>query len=143
MILVLFFCTIIYSFIFIFILLVLSNLKIKIKKGDIKLMIFLLNKFPILKIHLNVDWITKKLSRIRTKNKIKVDKNTLSMIKALSPKIEMLNLSVKLGFENAALTSFTVTAICIVISNLLYYAVETKNIKKIKYKIEPIFRREK
>lgn len=63
----------------------------------------------------------------------------LSAVKKIKPKISYLDLKVILGTENAVITAFINSAICIIISVLLpYIAIDLKK-ENYKYYIEPIY----
>ena len=60
-------------------------------------------------------------------------------IQNIKPKIERINLNVKVGSESVILTSVAVLLISTAVSYLLKYTVEKFDSKKQKFKIEPIY----
>ena len=161
MVLVLFFALIL-AIIFIFFI---STLKINIEKLeisneventpivkelDISLEIYIFNKFKILKKHITKNNMqelksSKKLEKLKnkllSKNKLeKKRKNVkvdLDIVKYLNPKLQNINLELKLGTEDVVLTSFLIVIISIAISMLLSKAIDKYDENKYKYKIIP------
>jgi hypothetical protein len=83
---------------------------------------------------------SKKIEKIdfnEAKKYIKTNKEIFSLFKKI--KIEYLNLSIKIGVEDAVLTSYIVAVISSVISIILPYFVENNDNEKYKYVIEPIY----
>jgi hypothetical protein len=83
---------------------------------------------------------SKKIEEIdfnEAKKYIKTNKEIFSLFKKI--KIEYLNLSIKIGVEDAVLTSYIVAVISSVISIILPYFVENNDNEKYKYVIEPIY----
>lgn len=121
-----------------------------IKKDDennfnIKISLVLFKKFTWLFINLN------KTRMRKIAQKAHLDKNTLKKLekdfkfedlknlKGLRPKIEKLDLLIKLGLEDVVITSYLIVAISILISNILPFLVEPQNYNNCKYKTEPIY----
>ena len=96
------------------------------KNYKITILIYILEKIPILKLELTKD----KLDKINVKDKIKninitniktnnIDKETLKKIKKLKPRIKYINLFANIGTEDAALTSYIVAIVSTGIGILL------------------------
>lgn len=112
---------------------------------NIKISLVLFKKFTWLFINLN------KTRMKKIMQKAHFDKNTLKKLekdfkledlktlKGLKPKIKKLDLIIQLGLEDVVFTSYLITAISILISNILPFLVETKNYNNCKYKTEPIY----
>lgn len=79
--------------------------------------------------------------KIIAKNKSKVNKDeikkNLNILKQVNPKLEQINLELKLGTEDVVLTSFFIVIISILISMLLTKTIEQYDEEKYKYKIIP------
>ena len=60
-------------------------------------------------------------------------------ILGIRPKISYMNLALKVGVDDVLLTTYLVPIISTFLAILLPYAVESENIKNIKYKIEPVY----
>ncbi len=161
MVLVFILCTIVIIatlFIFIF---TLSTLKIKIKNLEITNMketatrIFPNYEFKIsLYLFGKIKWFSIKIDNRKFKNKYKkmildtislkqlgqdFKKQDLKYIETLKPKISHLNFKVKLGTEDAVLTSFIVFAISTIISILLPYRIKKYDKNKYYYQILPLY----
>ena len=121
-----------------------------VKELDISLEIYIFNKFKILKKHITKNNMqelksSKKLEKLKnkllSKNKleekrknVKVD---LDIVKYLNPKLQNIDLELKLGTEDVVLTSFLIVIISIAISMLLSKAIDKYDENKYKYKIIP------
>ncbi len=157
MILVLFFCAIVILVMLAVMLPLLSTIRIEItdfelsnKKHiepnyEIIYSLVLLNKIKWLSIHLN----DKKMRKMYTKMHLeridikKIEKDIkLSDIQEFArvkPKLTRLNLQIKLGVEDVIITSYLVPILCTILTILLPHITEKKNIRNIKYKIEPVY----
>ncbi len=112
---------------------------------NIKISLVLFKKFTWLFINLN------KTRMRKIAQKAHLNKNTLKKLekdfkfedlknlKGLRPKIEKLDLIIKLGLEDVVITSYLIVAISILVSNILPFLVEPQNYNNCKYKTEPIY----
>ena len=75
----------------------------------------------------------------KIKEKIPINRDTLSILKKLKLEIEKLNLKINIGIEDAVLTSFIVGIIASLIGIILPHLVKNRNNKEIKYIVEPIY----
>lgn len=170
MVLVLLFCTILIIVISFFFLIIFSTLKIEIKnfkvsnlytnkentistnlnepfKYEIDIALEILNKLKYFSLNLNdkkIKKITLKMHLDKTKIQELERKISISDIKELikiKPKISYMNLKLKLGIDDVLLTTYSVPIISTVISILLPYIVEQKNVNNIRYEISPIYNR--
>lgn len=170
MVLVLLFCTILIIVISFFFLIIFSTLKIEIKnfkvsnlytnkentistnlnepfKYEIDIALEILNKLKYFSLNLNdkkIKRITLKMHLDKTKIQELERKISISDIKELikiKPKISYMNLKLKLGIDDVLLTTYSVPIISTVISILLPYIVEQKNVNNIRYEISPIYNR--
>ena len=150
-------CAIIIVITLVIMVILLSTIKLKIKdfelanKKHIKpnyeviFSFYFLNKIKWLSIRFN----DKKMRKIATKIHLeridikKLEKDlTWSDIQAIiriRPKISQLNLRIKVGVEDVLITSYLISILCSIFSILLPRVTEKKNIKNIKYKIEPVY----
>ena len=157
MVLVLFICTILFIFIILLIFILLSSLNIKINnynKTNLKkeknnyeliLSLYLLNKFKWLSFKFD----KKKLHKISLKmhlDKIDIKKlerdfkiSDIKNILKIQPKLTFLDLDFKVGLEDIILTTYLIPIISSILSIILPFVTENKNVKNIKYKIEPIY----
>ncbi len=142
MVLVLFFLGFIILISILIEVLIFSALKIKIENDKFQIILYALGKIPIIKFHFDRKIIKEKIKKYNSKTKLKIDNTSIKIVKEISPKLERLDLRMKVGLEDAAYTSFITSIISIAISVLLPYLVETKNIQNIKYEIMPIFNRQ-
>lgn len=120
-----------------------------IKELDISIGIYVFNKFKILKKHITQNNMqdlksSKKLEKLKNKllnkntlNKRKNIKADLSFGKYLNPKLQNINLELKLGTEDVVLTSFLIVIISIAISMLLSKSIDKFDENKYRYKIIP------
>lgn len=157
MILVLFLCAILFVVILLIILTILSTVKIKINNLEamspkkfahnykVEIALELFGKIKWLKFRLNENKL-KKLSAKMHLERIDIKQLErdlkLADIKAIlgiRPKISYMNLKLKVGVEDVLLTTYLVPIISTFLSVLLPYAVESENIKNVKYKIEPVY----
>ena len=157
MILVLFLCLIIILIMLAIIFTILSSINIKIKdfelanikhiepNYEVVISFELLNKIKWLSIRLNNKKMRKMykkmhLERIDIK---KIEKDLkfsdIQEILKIKPKISQLNLKIKLGVDDVIITSYLVPIICSIFSIILPNVTEKKNIKNVKYKIEPLY----
>ena len=74
-----------------------------------------------------------------TKEKKKIIKSDIDVLKKLNPKLQEIKLELKLGTEDVILTSFLIAIISIIISMLLSKVIEKFDEKKYKYQILPIY----
>ena len=117
-----------------------DNYKVRIK-------LLFLSKVPIFAINLNSKkmrdiYSSKKLEKIdykKIKSKIPNRINIFKLIKILQIKIKSLNLKVKIGTIDILSTSYIVGIIASIISILLCFTTNKKDIKKVYYKILPIY----
>ena len=117
-----------------------DNYKVRIK-------LLFLSKVPIFAINLNSKkmrdiYSSKKLKKIdykKIKSKIPNRINIFKLIKILQIKIKSLNLKVKIGTIDILSTSYIVGIIASIISILLCFTTNKKDIKKVYYKILPIY----
>ena len=153
----------------IFILLILSDLKIMIEntkfssrrkeknmcngnfefdyRYNFKIRLYLFGKMPYFQININkgkiekfnAKKISKIISKLKNMKKIEIDKNDKEKLRRLLPKVEKLNLKIKIGTEDTIITSFLSSIISIIISLILPYFVKYKDIKNIKYKLIPLY----
>lgn len=124
----------------------LTNMK-ENKKLDygVILSLYLGKHFKWISIYLNDEKLRKAYNKMQLE-KIDLKKleqdfkwEDLSAVKKIKPKISYLDLKVILGTENAVITAFINSAICIIISALLpYIAIDLKK-ENYKYYIEPIY----
>lgn len=145
-----------------FLIFITSTLKIKIENlqiGNYKnnreyrafLQLYFLNKIKIFSIRINNERIRKmysskqieKIDFNKIKENIPINRETLSIIKELKLEIEKLDLEINIGIEDAVLTSYLVAVIASLISILLPHFVKSRNNKKIKYVVEPIYNKTK
>lgn len=125
----------------------LEKSKLNKQKFKILFQIYFLGKIKILSINLNSPKIKKIYSNQNLKNidfkeiskKIPLNKENIKIIKDLKIKLENFNFSVKIGTEDAILTSYIVAIIASVIGIILPYLVDKNYKKDCKYKINPIY----
>ena len=157
MVLVLFLCAILFVVILLIILTILSTVKIKINNLEamnqkefahnykVEIALELFGKIKWLKFKLNEN----KLKKLSTKMHLeRIDIKQLEKdlkladikeILGIRPKISYMNLALKVGVDDVLLTTYLVPIISTFLAILLPYAVESENIKNIKYKIEPVY----
>lgn len=147
----------------IFTILLLSKLQIEIKnlkignkeenkgrikdKYEVKIILYFLEKIPILWFRLNDERIrkisnSKQLEKIDLKaieKNIKFNKETLEIIKNIKIKISKLNLRIDLGTEDAILTSYLIAFIASLIGLILPHIVQKNKINNCKYIVNPIY----
>lgn len=126
----------------------LGNKKIVEKnKYEVKISLYFLSKIPIFWVNLNKNKIrkiydSKKLEKIdfkMLKNELKLNKQTLKMIKAFKIRIKKLELKVGLGTENAIITSYLVALIASSIGIILPHVTEKNEIQNCNYIVKPIY----
>ena len=157
MVLVLFFCTIIIIVTLLIILVLLSTIRTKINNFklsnlnvektnyQIKISLYFLNKIKWLSVTLDknrIHKITKKmhLEQIDIKQLEKDFKiSDLKELLKVKPKLIYLNLKLKIGLEDIMLTTYAVPLICTALSIILPFICDKKDIKNIKYNIDPIY----
>ena len=168
MVLVLLFCTILIIVISLFFLIIFSMLKIEIKnfkisnlttnkekftcanpnkysKYEISIGLEILNKIKYFSLNLNsrkIKKITLKMHLDKTKIKELEREISISDIKEvmnIRPKISYMDLKLKLGIDDVLLTTYSVPIISTLISILLPYTVENKDVNNIKYEVKPIY----
>ena len=148
----------------IFTILLLSKLQIEIKnfkignkeenkgrikdKYEIKITLYFLEKIPILWFKLNNKRIrkisnSKQLEKINLKaieKNIKINKETIKVIKNMKIKISKLNLRIDLGTEDSILTSYVIAFIASIIGIILPHIVQKNKMKDCKYIVNPIYK---
>ena len=125
----------------------LEKSKLNKQKYKILFQIYFLGKIKILSINLNNPKIKKIYSSQKLKNmdfkkiskKIPINKETIKIVKGLKIKLEKFNLNIKIGTEDAILTSYIVATIASVIGIILPYLVDKNYKKDCKYKVNPIY----
>ena len=157
MILVLFLCVIIMLLIIAIIFTLLSTIKIDIKNFEatnkqhikqnyeVAISLNILNKLKWISFRLNAKKMKKLVIKMHLE-KIDIKKlerdlqlSDIQEIFRIRAKISSLNLNIKIGMEDAVITSYIVPIICTVISLILSHITEKKNISNIKYKVEPVY----
>lgn len=121
--------------------------KVKINVG-----LYLFKKIRIVKIKINDKELKvfnfkiplKKINEINKNSLYSVIKNLKENyrrlnIKNIKPEFEKFKLNLKLGTENAIVTSFTVFSVSNIITFILQSTINKYNNKKYNYKIEPIY----
>ena len=156
MILVLFFI-IIFIVLLAIILIIFSSIKITIQnldysnlkreKSNYKI-IFSFNMFAKFR-WLNIKLDKKKIQKMFKKMHLEritikeIERNfrisDLKEIANIKPKLEFLDLKVKIGLEDIMLTTYAVPIICTILSIILPHITERKNIKDISYEIKPVY----
>lgn len=149
------------------VIILISNLKISINKLElsneientpilkefkIAVGIYFFNKIKILNKSINKDDLqnvknSKRIEKMKnkflkedtTKEKKKIIKSDIDVLKKLNPKLQEIKLELKLGTEDVILTSFLIAIISIIISMLLSKVIEKFDEKKYKYQILPIY----
>lgn len=168
MVLVLLFCTILIIAISFFFLIIFSTIKIEIKnlkisnlitnkekvtcadqnkysKYEVSIGLEILNKIKYFSLNLNyrkIKKITLKMHLDKTKIQELEREISISDIKEImniKPKISYMNLRLKLGLDDVLLTTYSVPIISTLISILLPYTVEKKDINNIKYEVNPMY----
>ena len=157
MILVLFLCAIIIIAMLLIIFTLLSTIKIIIKdfelankrhvepNYEVVISLNLFNKVKWISLRLN----NKRMRKMYTKMHLeridikKLEKDlTPSDIREIiniKPKLASLNLQMEVGVQDIIITSYIIPIICSIFSIILPYVTEKKNIKNIKYKVDPVF----
>lgn len=157
MILVLFFCTIIVLITLAVIFIILSTVRIEVRdfelasvkhiepNYEVVISFSLLNKLKWISFRLN----NKRMKKMYTKMHLeridikKLERNIkpsdIREIIKIRPKLTRLDLQMSLGIENVIITSHIIPIICTILSIMLPHVTEKKNIKNIKYKIEPVY----
>lgn len=157
MILVLFLCVIIMLLMIAIIFTLLSTIKIDIKNFEatnkqhikqnyeVAISLNILNKLKWISFRLNAKKMKKLVIKMHLE-KIDIKKlerdlqlSDIQEIFRIRAKISSLNLNIKIGLEDAVITSYIVPIICTVISLILPHITEKKNISNIKYKVEPVY----
>lgn len=124
-----------------------SNLDIKKAKYKIVISLFLLNKIKWLSLKLDKE----KLHKISVKMHLekidikRIEKDfRLSDIRELiklKPKLSLLNLDLRFGLEDIIITTYLIPVICTIFSLILPTLTKMKNLKHIRYKVNPIYNR--
>ena len=157
MILVLFLCVIIMLLMIAIIFTLLPTIKIDIKNFEatnkqhikqnyeVAISLNILNKLKWISFRLNAKKMKKLVIKMHLE-KIDIKKlerdlqlSDIQEIFRIRAKISSLNLNIKIGMEDAVITSYIVPIICTVISLILPHITEKKNISNIKYKVEPVY----
>lgn len=147
----------------IFTILLLSKIQIEIKnlkignkeenksrikdKYEVKIILYFLEKIPILWFRLNNERIrkisnSKQLEKIDLKaieKNIKLNKATIQTIKNMKIKISKLNLRIDIGTEDAILTSYLIAIIASLIGIILPHIVKNNKMNNCKYIVNPIY----
>lgn len=147
----------------IFTILLLSKIQIEIKnlkignkeenksrikdKYEVKIILYFLEKIPILWFRLNNERIrkisnSKQLEKIDLKaieKNIKLNKAIIQTIKNMKIKISKLNLRIDIGTEDAILTSYLIAIIASLIGIILPHIVKNNKINNCKYIVNPIY----
>ena len=121
-----------------------------IKELEISIEIYILNKIKIYRKNITNQSLqnmnsSKRLEKLKNtildngiKNKDKKNnKIDVDILKLLKPKLQQINLELKIGTEDVVLTSFLICIISILISMLLSKTIEKYDEEKYKYKIIP------
>lgn len=158
MILVLFLLGTFILILFLCLVIMLSILKINIKNlqvqnilvpqitydAEVEIGLYLFGKIPLLKKCINKAKLKKtklgeKFKSLKISKDIKLNAETIKNIKILSPKIEYLELNIKLGTEDTIYTSFAIFIISTIISNILPHLVKENNYHNIRYELSPLY----
>lgn len=151
--------------VFIIIIILTSTLKVKLKELkvsnevpntpilkelEISIGIYIFKKVKIFEKSINKEKMqnmknSKGLNKLKSKfldgNNVKEKKQKIKMdfgfLKQLKPKLEKIDLELKLGTEDVVLTSVLICIIAIAISIILAKTIETYDENKYKYKIDP------
>lgn len=123
----------------------LTNLEKNNKNYNIILSLIIFNKIRWLKVKFDnkkVKKIFKKMHLERVNIK-EIERNIkLSDIKELiniKPKLESMDLKVKIGLTDVILTSYAVPVVCSVLAIVLPHITEQKNINNIFYEVKPVY----
>lgn len=124
-----------------------NNIDSNLKQYKVKISIKFLNKIPIFWFNLNNKkmkkiYSNKRLEKIdfdKIKNKVKLNKDFLIMLKEFKIKLRSLNLKIELGTQDATFTSYIIAIIASIISIFLPYVIYYKDINKCKYKLVPLY----
>ena len=161
MVLVYFFYTIIFAIILFMIFIILSTIKIRIENllmtnmseipqkqqpnYHITFSLYLFNRVKWFSISINRLKMQKLYSKIQL-DKIDIKKiekdfsfQDLKLLKKIKPNVSLLNLELKIGTEDAILTSFIVFLISTGISILLPHVIKRYDKNKYKYLITPLY----
>lgn len=117
----------------------------KYSKYKVSIGLETLNKIKYFSLNLNsrkIKKITLKMHLDKTKIKELEREISISDIKEvinIRPKISYMDLKLKLGIDDVLLTTYSVPIISTLISILLPYTVEKKDVNNIKYEIKPIY----
>ena len=63
----------------------------------------------------------------------------LKEIVNIKPKLEFLDLKIKLGLDDVILTTYAIPIICTIIAIILPHVTDKKNIKNISYEVKPVY----
>lgn len=149
------------------VIILISNLRISINKLELSneidntpilkefkaaISIYAFNKIRIFNKNINKDDLqkakkSKKIEKMKSnflndetmKQKKKIIKTDIDVLKKLNPKLQEIELELKLGTEDVILTSFLIAIISIIISMMLSKVIEKFDEKKYKYIIMPIY----
>lgn len=84
----------------------------------------------------------KQNSKKNNKTRFKIDREIIKIIKKYEPKIEKLNLQIKIDTQNVILTSFITVLLSIIISNIFTKFSNLINKQQCKYFIQPLYNSE-
>ena len=115
---------------------ILENKKIN-KNYEIKIVIYIFQKIPILKTKIDDEKIQKIINNEKLRNAIKsqeikifenrknIDKEIISAIKNIKLEVDEMNLKIEVGTENASMTAFIIPIISTILAIFL-----SKKVKK-------------
>lgn len=158
MVLVLFLLGVLITLTTIVIILIFSNIKINIKKLEIEnillpkltydyniqIGIYLFSAIPFFMFNITPKILKKlkiieKIKQNHINEKVIFDLDIIKKVKMASVKIKELNLNLKVGTEDAVITSAIVFAISTILSIGLPHLVKRNDYNKIKYEITPLY----
>ncbi len=121
---------------------ILENKKIN-KNYEIKIVIYIFQKIPILKTKIDDEKIQKIINNEKLRNAIKsqeikifenrknIDKEIISTIKNIKLEVDEMNLKIEVGTENASMTAFIIPIISTILAIFLSKKVKKYNNKQI------------
>jgi hypothetical protein len=114
--------------------------KITNKDGKVLLKIYILKRiriaqFNLKKIDFKDEKIRRRLQKQLDKNRFNIE--TIKFLKKLDYIVEKLNLKIKIGIEDAAITAISVGILYTIISNILRNKI--RDYDEIKYEIKPVY----
>ena len=121
---------------------ILENKKIN-KNYEIKIVIYIFQKIPILKTKIDDEKIQKIINNEKLRNAIKsqeikifenrknIDKEIISAIKNIKLEVDEMNLKIEVGTENASMTAFIIPIISTILAIFLSKKVKKYNNKQI------------